>query len=764
MNAMTAPRRLRPRTAIGTVAALSVLVGGAGLAARAESPSGVSPGKRVDFVRDVRPILRASCVKCHGRVKSRGQLRLDNKAFALHGGVSGKVILPGNSRESRLVRLLTESHPEERMPQNAEPLSKAKIDVIRAWIDQGAVWPDSASTDEKPERHWAYDPPVRPALPAVEQAAWVRNPIDAFILARLEREGWAPAPEAPRQTLIRRVSLDLTGLPPSPKEVDAFLADRSPDAYERLVDRLLASPHYGERWARPWLDLARYADTDGGSYDRPRAAWRYRDWVIAALNRDLPFDRFTIEQLAGDLLENATLEQKIATGFHRNTVKNEEMGVDLDEARWEALLDRVETTATVWLGTTITCARCHNHKYDPFTQRDYYRLLAFFERAEDQDLPLETPPAGKVATAFDIPTVPVIMERPSAERPATHLRIKGGYANKGERVVAGTPAALHPMRPGAPPNRLGLAQWLVDEENPLVARVTVNRFWAELFGRGLVETPEDFGRRGQRPSHPDLLDWLATEFRRVGFSMKRIHRLIVTSATYRQSSRVTPAHLDKDPENRLLARAPRLRMEAEMIRDVVLAASGQLSRKIGGPSVFPPRPDDLGFMPNNKGEAPWTLSEGEDRYRRGLYTFWRRTAPYPAFTTFDAPSREATTVARPRTNTPLQALTGLNDPAFFDAARGLARRMILEAPPTPRARAAYGFRLCITRHPDAGELDALVAAYRRDLAHFRERPAAAHAVVNGSASAPVQTDLSELAAWTVVANVLLNLDETLTRE
>jgi hypothetical protein len=650
------------------------------------------------------------------------------------------------------------------MPQKAEPLSKQKLDLIRAWIDQGADWPDSASTDEKPEIHWAYQKPVRPTPPSVGNPGWVRNPIDAFVLARLAGEGLAPSPEAPRATLIRRVSLDLTGLPPSVQEVDAFLGDKSPNAYEALVDRLLASPHYGERWARPWLDLARYADTDGGSYDRPRTAWRYRDWVIAALNRDMPFDRFTIEQLAGDLLPNATLDQKIATGFHRNTIKNEEMGVDKDEIRWESLLDRVETTATVWLGVTIACARCHSHKYDPFAQRDYYRLLAFFEPAEDFDLPLEVPKTARITTIFDIPTVPVLRERPSPEPPSTHLRIRGSYVHKGAKVQAGTPGSLHPMRPDYPPSRLGLAQWLLDEENPLMARVVVNRVWAEVFGRGLVATPEDFGRRGQRPTHPELLDWLATEFRRVGWSQKTLHRLIVTSATYRQSSRATPVLFEKDPENRLLARGPRFRMEAEMIRDVMLAASGQLNRKIGGPSVFPPLPDPSGFMPNNKGESPWTPSEGEERYRRGLYIYWRRTAPYPAFTSFDAPSREVTTVARPRTTTPLQALAGLNDPGFIDAARGLARRLAREAPSDPRARAIYGFRLALARHPDAREVDVLVAAYQRERDHFRQDPGAARALLRGLVPAPADAELPELAAWTVIANVLLNLDETLTKE
>jgi hypothetical protein len=595
----------------------------------------------------------------------------------------------------------------------------------------------------------------------VRDTRWIRNPIDAFVLARLEREGLTPSPDADRATLIRRVTLDLTGLPPAVGEVDAFLADTRPNAYERVVDRLLASPRYGERWARSWLDLVRYADTDGGSWDRPRSMWPYRDWVIRALNEDMPFSRFTIEQIAGDLLPNATREHLVAVGMHANTTWNQEDGVDADEVRWETLTDRVDTTATVWLGTTLACARCHNHKYDPFTQKDYYRLLAFFDHADvlEYDLPDVPDPtrAGKRALFS------AVMEHPSGTA-TTHVRIRGSYPRKGEQVSAGTPRSLHPMRRGWPANRLGLAYWLVDDANPLTARVAVNRFWGELFGRALAETVEDLGTQGQRPSHPELLDWLATEFVRGGWSMKAIQRTIVTSATYRQSSRMTPASLERDPGNILLARGPRLRLPAETIRDVALAAGGILSAKIGGPSVFPPLPDDRVFAPNNKGQADWKTSVGEDAHRRGLYTFWRRTAPYPAFTTFDAPSREVTTVRRSRTNTPLQALSGLNDPAFVDAARGLARRLMHEAPPDASARATYGFRLCVARRPGPVEIQVLLAGFHRERDHFAADPAAARQTVGDAGAGSAPADLPELAAWTVVANALLNLDETLTKE
>jgi mono/diheme cytochrome c family protein len=785
-------------------------------------PQEASGPQRVDFVRDVQPLFKAHCLKCHGAEKTKGQLRLDSKPLALKGGLSGKVIVPGDGKGSRLVELLLTKDAEDRMPAKAEPLAPEKIELIRRWIDEGADWPDSASVDVKVQKHWAYVKPVRPAAPPVKNAAWVRNPIDAFVLARLEKEGLIPSPEAPRETLLRRVSLDLVGLPPTPEEVDAFVADGD---YEKAVDRLLASPHYGERWARPWLDLARYADTNGFNFDSRRTMFKYRDWVIDALNRDLPFTQFTIEQIAGDLLPDPTLDQRVATGFHRNTLTNEEGGVDPAEARWETLLDRVNTTAAVWLGATLACAQCHNHKYDPFSQKEYYQFQAFFENSDEPKIELLTPAQqaerkrlraevvkeegtlkpleipGPVRKAIDLAfekrsntnrndlltyyrsqapaelkplcekllglyaeldkldagTALVLQEKPGKEPPSAHVRIKGGFVNRGEKVAAGVPASLHPLPEGAFPNRLALARWLVSEENPLVARVVVNRAWGEFFARPLVESPEDFGTQGLPPSHPELLDWLASEFMRLGWSPKAFHRTIVLSATYRQSSRVTPAILERDPYNRLLARGPRFRMEAEMIRDAMLAASGLLSRKIGGPSVFPLQADTSGVIAINKVDTSWAPSEGEDRYRRGLYTHWRRTAPFAAFAVFDAPSRECCSVRRARTNTPLQALTGMNDPGFFDAARGLGKRMLAREGDA-RARAEYGFRCAVSRRPDAGELDVLIRVYDQERARFLRDPAAAKAVLK-SELAP-----AELAAWTMVANVLLNLDETITKE
>jgi mono/diheme cytochrome c family protein len=801
-----------------------------------------SAAPRIDFVRDVQPIFKASCLKCHGAEKPKGQFRLDSRLHSLKGGVAGKAILPGKGSESLLIRLLLEKDPEERMPRKADSLPKAQIELLRAWIDQGAVWPEAASVDAAPIQHWAYVKPCRPAPPKAKDPSRVRNPIDAFLLARLEKEGLTFAPEAPKETLIRRVSLDLVGLPPTVAEVDEFVADGRPDAYDRLVDRLLASPRYGERWARPWLDLARYADTNGFNFDSRRTMWKYRDWVIDALNRDMPFNQFTLEQIAGDLLPDATMQQRIATGFHRNTMTNEEGGTDPEEARWETLIDRVITTSAVWLGTTFACAQCHNHKYDPFTQKEFYQFLAFFESSDEPKIELLTPeqeaqrkelrervareedelrktslpehvakalkiaiekrtntqrndvvifcrsqaPADlKPLTApllelyadldkLDVGTALVLKEKPNTP-PTTYFRIKGGFVNRGEKVHAAVPVALPPIPEGKPVNRLGLAYWLVDENNPLTARVVVNRAWGEFFGRPIVESPEDFGTQCLPPVHPELLDWLAVEFmsgpssRAPGepslgtgrWSLKAIHRTIVTSTAYRQSSRMTRASVERDPYNRLISRGPRFRMEAEMIRDLMLSASGLLSTKIGGPSVFPLQADTSGVIAINKVDTAWAPSTGEDRYRRGLYTHWRRTAPFAAFSIFDAPSRENCTVRRQRTNTPLQALAALNDPAFFDAARGLALRVLREAG-DDRARIDLAFRLCTSRRPRIDEVDVLAAELKRQRDHFRQSPDAAKAIFKGHPETPSEPVAA--AAWTIVANILINLDETLTKE
>jgi hypothetical protein len=775
---------------IRAVLVLAVLVVPAG-AAEPQPPADVR------FSRDVRPILANRCFKCHGPDLKKAGLALhtsDSATKLLPSG--GKAVVPGNAADSLLVRRITETDPNERMPQKGDALTPVEVAVLKAWIERGAKY----------DEHWSLVRPTRQPLPAVKDRTWPRNGIDYFVLARLEKEGLTPAPEADRATLLRRASLDLTGLPPTIRELDDFLADTAPGAYERAVDKLLASPHYGEHQARFWLDEARYADTNGYEKDERRTIWPYRDWVIRAFNRDLPFDQFTIEQLAGDLLPNPTTEQLVATGFHRNTMVNTEGGTDDEEFRVAALVDRVNTTAEVWLGLTLNCCQCHNHKYDPFSQKEYYQLLAFFNSTADRGrsnepiLPLpsadevartealrgEVTKLQKAVNAAGLGLGPLAVPRVSARiaelqkqlaalKPATttlvmkelpqprptHVMIRGNHKNLGEPVSPRVPARLHGMPPDAPPNRLGLAQWLVAPENPLAARVTMNRVWARHFGRGFVETSEDFGIQGDLPTHPELLDWLALTFRDRGWSMKAMHKLIVTSATYRQSSvNVSRNVYERDPYNRLFARGPRLRLDAEVVRDNALAISGLLSRKLGGPSVFPYQPEGIWFNPYS-GDR-WVTSTGGDQHRRGLYTFWRRTAPYAAFMAFDAPSREVACERRPRTNTPLQALATLNDKVCVEASAALARRMATEAS-GERERIVHGFRLCVARMPTEREVELLRKLFTENVEKYRKDPVAAVAMVkNGAAARGVEA--SELAAWTVVANVLLNMDETITKE
>jgi hypothetical protein len=1003
-----------------------------------------------DFASKIRPILAARCYSCHGPDLQQNGLRLDSLAAILKGSSNGGVVIPGDGDKSPIVRrILGLDRP--RMPYGAPPLPADDVELIRKWVQDGAKGPDSTAplASAKPVKHWAYVKPVRPDTPKVGNSAWCRNPIDNLVLAKLEKEGLKPSPEASKEVLIRRVSLALVGLPPTPEEVDSFLADKSPDAYEKLVDRLLASPHFGERWAAPWLDLARYADTNGYEKDLRRNMWKYRDWVINALNQDMSFREFTVEQIAGDMLPHPSNDQLIASGFNRNAMTNMEGGVDPEEYYWYTQVDRVNATATVWLGSTLGCAECHNHKFDPFTQKDYYRFLAFYagEQYEDTNwaagpyarepmIELPTPDQaakskelraeiGKLQSVLDTPTpalaeaqakweqdiktaeakwtvlqpshyvstggatfkllpdgsllaggtnpdadtyelnantnltgitgvrlevisdpslpaggpgrdaegnfflsdfevqaapadkpasvqkivfkssaadesqsaaygfenltndkprpkgwsideaddkfvttrrgvlipdkpfgfaggtlltirmkhnmrfskcgigrfrisvssmadpnlvvtVPaklrkaldlapaqrteqqtadlaaayrtlapllqpvrdqkaklekqdadlgiatslVMGERNSFERPCTNIHIRGSFLSVGEKVCAGTPFVLNSLPDDQMPNRLGLANWLVSDDNPLTARVTVNRYWEQLFGRGIVETSEDFGTQGSLPTNQQLLDWLATEFMRDGWSMKKILRVMVTSATFRQSSGVTPELQEKDPYNLLLARGPRFRMPAEMVRDVALDASGLLSPKIGGPSVFPYQPDGIWDIPYNSDK--WELSKGEDQYRRSLYTFIRRSSPYPSWTTFDAPTREFCTVRRVRTNTPLQALTTLNDPVYFAAAQALGRVIVQNGGADSTARATYGFRRAMTRRPTAPELERILKYYGDEMAYYQKDPKAAGLVAKGY-SGPA-TSLPEVAAWTMVSNVLLNLDGALTEE
>ena len=1018
-----------------------------------EAPKLKTP-KEIDFDRDIRPIFTKHCLECHGADKQEGGLRLHLKSEALKGGDRGIPLTPGKSAESRLIQFVTGQNDDKvLMPPegDGQRLTESQISQLRAWIDQGAKWPDDVAGVSK-SKHWSFQPIARPTLPKVNDAAWVRNGIDAFVLAKLESQGIKPSPEADRATLIRRVILDLTGLPPTLAEIDAFeqSAIRNPQsAFEALVDRLLASPHYGERWGRHWLDLARYADSDGYEKDTARPfAWRWRNWVIEALNRDLPFDQFTVEQLAGDLLPNATLEQKIATGFHRNTLINKEGGVDQEEFRVKAVVDRVNTTGTVWLGLTVGCAQCHSHKYDPIAQREFYGLFAFFNSVSDVDIPaplpehvaeyqrakaafdaahaplaaqvaafeneqlparlaeweksasqtsltwnvltpvtaesagkakLEKQPDGSVLvsgkspisdtytltfntsligiTAIRLetladPSLPskgpgrtahgnfVLSEiratvapknNPKAEKPVeltnavadfaqgpdqqqfpasaaldgqhetgwavagqlgqshvavfevrepagfdggseltitldqkyggghtigrprisittspkpvglggipeevskslavspaartaaqqatilkhyrtldpelakldaavadhvkkapidpgstakaqafaelpkprvSHVLIRGDFLRKGAEVQPHTLAVLPTIatRDSATANRLDLARWLVDPENPLTSRVAVNRVWQHYFGRGLVATTEDFGTQGQPPSHPELLDWLAREFMQRGWSLKSLHKLIVTSAAYRQSSATRLDLLERDPQNVWLARQSRHRVEAEVIRDLSLAASGLLNSSIGGPSVRPPQPAGISEL-TYAGSAKWVESKGADRYRRGMYTHFQRTSPYPMLMTFDAPDSNVCAVRRERSNTPLQSLTLLNDQVFFECAQSLARRIVNERPAADASLSRTtetirrGFRVCLAREPSAIELERLEQLFGTLLLECQKTPADAAKLAGKDW--PKDIPIPEAAAWTMFARVLLNLDEFVTRE
>ena len=979
----------------------------------------------VDFKRDIQPVFADKCYSCHGPEKQKGGLRLDRKKDALQGGDSGKVIVPGKAGESVIIRNVSGVDPDNVMPPKGkgEPVTEKQLVLLRAWVDGGAVWPEDAVTEASTSSHWAFRAPVRAPVPNAST-----HPIDAFVLARLNREMISPAPEADRTTLIRRLSLDLLGLPPKPEEVEQFLSDTDAKAYEKLVDRLLASPHFGERWARHWLDLARYADSDGYEKDGVRPyAYLYRDWVIDAINRDLPFDQFTIEQLAGDLLPDATLEQKVATGFHRQTLTNKEGGIDAEEFRCKATADRVNTTATVWLGLTVACAECHTHKYDPITQREYYQFYAFFNNATEKDVPaprraeleeykrdksrwdkkrdelnerLQAQRARDVSTAqaeweaalsrskvdwhaleplsadaregttltisndrivasgktpatdtyevefetaltnitgfqlevlddpgeakgpgraengnfvlsefklrmidargestnvtltnavadasqpehpvsdaidgnsgtgwsvnpqkarghvaifetmqplsaevklaftlvqqhgrehtigqfrilattsappFAVDVMPETIMRALAMRASertpeqkkevaefyreqidpetlelkkqiaaharkrptepptkaailveddreTHIHVRGDFLRKGDGVEPATLAVLHPLRTrSAKPDRLDLARWLFDPANPLTGRVAVNHVWKHLFGRGLVATVDDFGTRGEAPSHPDLLDWLATEFPRLGWSRKELIKLIVTSAAYRQSSQLRPELSQRDPLNILLARQNRLRLEAEAVRDAHLAVSGLLNEEIGGPSVRPPLPPDLTSLAYAN-SIRWKNSEGPDRYRRGLYTFFQRTLPYPMLMTFDAPDSHVSCTRRERSNTPLQALTLMNDPTFFECAQALGRSTSAFSEMGTKEKARRIFMMVLSRAPTQKELDRLAEFQEVQSRLLKEKPKSASELLGAK---EVDDNGIETATLVALTRTLMNLDEFVTRE
>lgn len=733
------------------------------------------------FKGDVMPIFKADCVTCHNGEKAYGGLRLDSYEGLMKGGVSGPSVVVGKSGESELVRRLRGTDGVAQMPKGFRPLEDAEIAKVVAWIDEGAKNDGSAPV------HWSYVAPVRPVVPVLGNR-WVQNPIDAFVFVKLKEKGFSPSTEADKSTLVRRVYLDVLGMPPTVEEAREFLDDKKSGAYARMVDRVLASPHYGERQARIWLDLARYADSQGYEKDANRSMWPWRDWVIKAFNSNMRFDEFTVEQIAGDLLPGATMDQIVATGFNRNTMINEEGGVDQGEARWLTQVDRVGTLGTVWLGSTVACAQCHDHKYDPVSQEDFYKFLAYFENSEEPvysltpEIEARKADIGKQVEALNaeigkagldpskkkelegqrdalnaenakLVNVTTLVFQPkkdvAAEAP---VRQKGMFLNPGKVVRAGTPEFLGPG-PKATPigGRYELGQWLVSRTNPLTARVQVNRMWEQHFGVGIVKTSEDFGTQGAAPVNKDLLDWLAVEFMESGWDMKHMHRLILNSAAYRQSSVVSKKALEWDPENQLTTRGPRFRLEAEAIRDSVLTVSGLLVPKLGGPSVMPYQPDGVWDTPYN-GQT-WTVAAGEDKYRRSLYTFWKRSSPYPMFLNFDGTSREACTPRRIRTNTPLQALNMLNDRGLLEGAVAMARSV-------SGSDASKGvdtlFVRCLVRKPNASERTALSGLFERRKKAFESQLDEA-AKLCGSRDA-------ELAAWTLVANVLMNTDEFLSLE
>ncbi len=707
-----------------------------------------------DFATDILPILSRNCFLCHGPDEStrEADLRLDLREIAIRPIDGGPgAIVPGKPKESLMVERILAPDILDRMPpeDSGHTLTVQQIQALQDWIADGAPY----------ARHWSFVLPRKLTAPSTE-----KHPIDGFVFQRLRKEGFQPSPPADRRTLIRRVSLDLIGLPPTEEQVSTFINDKKPGAYDRVVDSLLASSAYGERWGVVWLDLARFADSKGYAQDGTRSIWRYRDWLIDALNTNMPFDEFTYQQMAGDLMPNATVEQRLATAFHRNTLNNEEGGTDDEEFRVAAVMDRIESSLSIWMGLTMQCARCHTHKYDPISITEYYQVFDLFNHTQDADKNDERPHLVEnidFGKSKQVKT-PVLMSLEGGKKRATHILEKGNFLTKGKKVEAGVPAAFNPWPTDSKLDRMGFARWLMAPDNPLTARVTVNRFWSRLFGKGIVVTEEDFGRQGAQPSHPELLDFLAVRFQSNGWDMKAILRFIVTSKTYKQSSRTTADHVARDPDNTLLSRGARFHLPAEMIRDQALVIGGLLSTKMHGPSVFPRQPPGL-WQAAFSGSTPWKTSEGEDAHRRGLYTFWRRTVPYPALTVFDAPSRNTCSVRRIRTNTPLQALTTLNDPNYMEAAQGLARRMAAkQGSQSHESRIAYGFRMATCRYPTGVELKRLSDFFNEALTDLMKRPDEALSLATVPiGKAPDRQSIPELAAYSLIGNIILNLDAVL---
>jgi len=808
--------------------------------------------QEIDFNRQIRPLLSDNCFKCHGpdQGKRKADLRLDTEQ-GLRAELDGQqLVTPGKPEESELYLRLVHEDEDERMPPQKTrlKLSSSEIELVKKWIAQGAKW----------QEHWSLRPLENPAPPKAEGSDWPRNAIDQFVLRGLRKEEFSPSAEEDKARLFRRLTLDLTGLPPGLEELDSYLASEAPDAYAKAVDRLLESPSYGERMAWDWLDLARYADTNGFQGDSTRSMWPWRDWVVRSLNANMPFDKFTVEQIAGDMLPDASLEQKLATGFCRNHMINGEGGRIAEENRVEYIFDQIETIGTVWMGLTVQCARCHDHKFDPLRQRDYYQLFAIFnqtpvngggrdpatppvirapdslqygkldelnkgitasalkvERVEERLFtreegqnasqseaakglpkkvvealsrgPAERNPAqlGEVEKHYregmaaysallkklreqvaereklekSFVRVMVMQDKPGSRK--SFILDKGLYNQKREEVSAEVPQSLPALPEKAPRNRLSLARWLVDPSHPLTARVTVNREWQKFFGTGLVKTVEDFGAQGEKPTHPELLDWLASEFIRGGWDLKALHRLIVTSATYRQSARWTAELARKDPANRLLGRGPRWRMPSWMIRDHALAASGLLVNRLGGPSVKPYQPKGV-WAEATFGKMRYSQDKGEKLYRRSLYTFWRRIIGPTIF--FDTAKRQTCEVRKILTNTPLHALATLNDVTYVEASRALAQRVLEKAGPEPADRATMAFRLVTCRRPDADELKILLGRLAILKEQYSADPGAAAKLLSvGDSPRNTKLDAIEHAAFAGLCSLILNLDEALTK-
>jgi hypothetical protein len=771
--------------------------------------------QKIDFTFEVRPLLAKKCFSCHGPAKSKGKLRLDT----LQG--INKVSKTDKLGFIEIIERITSEDKDEIMPphKTGASLSTKEKNILINWVKQGA----------ESEDHWAFQPLAKPKLPKNEKT----QVIDKYIFAKLKTLNLNPSPEASKRKLIRRLSLDVRGLTPSIEEIQMFRNDKSPNAYQNLIDRFLESPLYGEKWASKWLDLARYADTRGYEKDKHRVIWQYRDWVIEALNDDLPYDEFSIMQLAGDMFKNPTQNNIVATAFHRNTMTNDEGGTDDEEFRTEAVKDRTDTTSMIWLGISMSCAKCHSHKYDPISQAEYYSFYAYFNQTEDKDDDKDSPLINVIdlkeqnklknikieidklnaereklfknkdteiayvkwkktqnsknlkkkffkqdvelrkmtsiikqkeslKNKYSKTNLPIMKERPLKNHRENYIHERGFFLNKGKKVSPSTPAFLHQTKNGTPQDRLSFAQWLLDKKNPLAARVAVNRIWAQIFGRGIVETEENFGSQGSIPTNPQLLNWLAIDFMEQGWSQKKLIKTILLSETYKQSSVVSANMIRLDPHNLYLARGPRFRMTAEMIRDSALKIAGLLSNKMYGPSVMPYQPPGLWKTTYNHVE--WKLSKGEDKYRRGLYTYLKRTSPYPTKINFDASSREICTVRRIRSNTPLQALNTLNDPVYVEAAQAFARNLLSkEKTTTDRIQLAY--ETALSRKADKKEVLTIEALLTTQLYYYQKHKSEASSMAeNPHGPLDKKLNIAEAAAWSTICNVILNLDEFLTKE